>query len=100
MPNLAIHIAPNSFYIFKLLLSRGADINAPLPVIDSGRTALQAAVRNAGRHVPNGLVIVQQHLNLRANVNDPAAEVFGRTVLHIASDSGNIEFDNGIGPWC
>ncbi|TVY40593.1 Ankyrin [Lachnellula subtilissima] len=78
--------------LFELFISRGADVSAPPPAIESGKTALQiAAGYDEYAKVPAKEKIVLRLLTLGANVNDPAGEDDGRTALQAASKSGNLD---------
>lgn len=70
--------------IVKLLLDRGAEVNAP-PSPVAGRTALQAAARGGFG------AIVQLLLSLGAQVNAPSARYKGITALQGACLQGNSE---------
>ncbi|TVY93280.1 putative ankyrin repeat protein, partial [Lachnellula willkommii] len=80
------------FNLFELFISRGADVNAPPPAIFIGATALQIAAGVQGEvDAPAEARMVLRLLTLGANVNDPAAENYGRTALQAASESGNLD---------
>ncbi|KAL6894888.1 ankyrin repeat-containing domain protein [Trichoderma evansii] len=70
--------------IVKLLLQRGAEVNAP-PSPVAGRTALQAASRGGF------VAIVHLLLSLGAQVNAPSARYKGITALQGACLKGNLE---------
>jgi ankyrin repeat protein len=70
--------------IVKLLLERGAEVNAP-PSPVAGRTALQAAARGGFG------AIVHLLLSMGAQVNAPSARYKGITALQGACLQGNLE---------
>lgn len=103
--------------IVKLLVSAGADVNAP-PAAEYGRTALQAAAESGHERIVNFLIdakasvhtdpapesgrtalqgaaeqghepIVRRLLEMEVNVNAPPATHFGRTALQAAAGSGH-----------
>jgi ankyrin repeat protein len=78
--------------VFELLLSRGADINAP-PASPMGFTALQFAIRASrwSEFLPRIISLVQRLLGLGARVNDSPARHSGQTALQAASESGNLD---------
>jgi ankyrin repeat protein len=85
-------IGKKNLDVFELLLSRGADINAP-PASPTGFTALQFAIKASKRSAFRTRIIslVQRLLSLGARVNDSPARYFGQTALQAASKSGNLD---------
>ncbi|KAK7417660.1 hypothetical protein QQX98_004481 [Neonectria punicea] len=74
-----------SLMIAQLLLSKGADVNAPAGWIRHGMTALQAAARNGDMDIAN------LFLERGANPNAPCGKKGGRTALQAAAESGNLD---------
>ncbi|RSL65990.1 hypothetical protein CEP53_003526 [Fusarium sp. AF-6] len=89
-PHTPLQLASSSedpdFGIVKLLLSQGADINAPAAEW-YGRTAFQGAI---SAKKPN-IEVVGLLLNESADVNEPAAQVGGVTALQGAAIQGDIQ---------
>ncbi|RSM08586.1 hypothetical protein CEP52_004603 [Fusarium oligoseptatum] len=89
-PHTPLQLASSSedpdFGIVELLLSQGADINAPAAEW-YGRTAFQGAI---SAKKPN-IEVVELLLNEGADVNEPAAQVGGVTALQGAAIRGDIQ---------
>ena len=90
--NLEGSIGQKNLDVFELLLSRGADINAP-PASPRGFTALQFAIRASRRSefLTRIITLVQRLLSLGAMVNASPARYSGQTALQAASESGNLD---------
>ncbi|KAK7427358.1 hypothetical protein QQZ08_006127 [Neonectria magnoliae] len=74
-----------SLTIAQLLLSKGADVNAPPGWAWHGMTALQAASRNGD------MDLVNFFLERGANPNAPCGKRGGRTALQAAAESGSLD---------
>jgi ankyrin repeat protein len=90
--NLEMSIGQKNLDVFELLLSRGADINAP-PSSPRGFTALQFAIRASigSEFLTRIITLVQRLLSLGARVNASPARHSGQTALQAASVSGNLD---------
>jgi ankyrin repeat protein len=75
----------NNTRLIRLLLERGANVNAPAPY-NSGRTALQAAA--AAKY--GNTQVIEMLLEAGADVNAPAAHDYGVTALQGAAIRGFI----------